>query len=350
MTRLQFDAAQDAIGANFSVGPNFSLQVLPQYFDAGVKLLASDLLQPALPQKAFETQRFIQARQAAGQVDSPMFKFQRAVDEALLPKSDPGLRMATGNSIGGLTLDQVKAYYGKTYRPDETTIVVIGDITPAQAKAAIEKYFAAWKATGPKPVTDYPSVPLSKPSQVFVPDPVRKQNQVVLAETLGLNFTDADHFALDLANDLLGGGFYASPLYHELREKLGLVYNVGSSFSFGRNRSSYRLSYGSYPGKVNEARTAAIKVLDDIAAKPLSADQLHLAKSIGLRQIELRNQSVGAIAQGWIGRSEDGLPLDWDYVMARHFEQLTAPEVQEALQKYLDPKRFSTIVLGQPVK
>lgn len=347
MTRQQFEAAQDAIGADLSVGPNFSLRVLPQYFDAGVKLLASDLLQPALPQKAFETQRFIQARQAAGQAQSPTFKFQRAVAEAMLPKGDPALRVATGNSIGGLTLDQVKSYYGKVYRPDETTIVVIGDITPEQAKSAVTRYFGAWKASGPKPATDYPPVPLSKPSHVFVPDPMRKQDVVVLAETLGLNFTNPDHFALDLANDLLSGGFYASPLFKELREKLGLVYYVSSQFNFDRYRSSYLLRYGSYPGKVAEARQAAIKVLNENMAKPLSAEQLHLAKAIGLRQIELGSQSVNSIAQDWIGRSEDGLPLDWDYVMARHFEKLTAPELQQALKKYLDPARLSTIVLGQ---
>ncbi|MGH8225891.1 MAG: M16 family metallopeptidase [Gammaproteobacteria bacterium] len=347
MTRLQFESAQDAIGAELSVGLHFSLKVLPQYFDAGVKLLAADQLQPALPKQAFETQRFLQARQAAGQTDSPAFKFQRAIDEALLPKGDPGLRIATGMSVGGLSLDQLKAYYAKAYRPDETTIVVIGDITPEQVQATVEKYFGGWKAAGPKPVTEYPPVPLSQASHVFVPDPMRKQNEVILAETLGLDFTNPDHFALDLANDLLGGGFYASPLYKELREKRGLVYTVGSTFSFDRNRGSYQLNYGSYPAKVSEARTAAIEVLNNTVAKPLSDEQLHLAKSIGLRKIQLSKQSVDSIGWGWIGRSEDGLPLDWDYVMARHFERLTAPEVQQALQKYLDPARLSTIVLGQ---
>ncbi|MGH8126883.1 MAG: M16 family metallopeptidase [Gammaproteobacteria bacterium] len=347
MTRLQFDAAQDKIGANLSVGPSFSLQVLPQYFDSGVKLLANDLLDPALPQKAFQQQQFLQARQAAGQIQSPQFKFGRAVQEALLPKGDPALRMATDKTIGSLDLGKLKTYYAKVYRPDETTIVVIGDITPAAVKAAVEKYFGNWKAQGAKPDLAYQPVPPSKASHVFVPDPQKKQDLVVLAETLGLNYTNPDHFALDLANDYLSGGFYATPLYHVLREKLGLVYNVGANFNFERHRGNFQLHYGSYPGKVNEARDAAFKVLRDTAAKPLTVDQLHLAKSIGLRQIQLDQQSVDAIGQAWLNRSEEGLQLDWNYVMAGHFEKLTAPEIQQVLQKYLDPKRLSTIVLGQ---
>ncbi len=350
MTRLEYDAAQDKIGANLSVGPDFSLQVLPQYFDAGVKLLANDLLNPALPQQAFQKQQLLQARQAAGQVKSPQFKFQRAVQKALLPEGDPALRLATYKTIGSLSLANLKDYYGKVYRPDETTIVVIGDITPASAKAAVEKYFGDWKASGPTPDLDYGPVPLSKKTHVFVPDAQKKQDQVVLAETLDLNFTNPDHFALELANDYLSGGFYATPLYRVLREKLGLVYNVGASFDFERHRGNFQLHYGSYPQKVDEAQDAALNVLKGVIAKPLTPDELHLAKSIGLRQIQLGKQSVGAIARDWLGRSEDGLPLDWDYTMARHFEKLTAPEIQQALKKYLDPDRLSTIVLGQPTK
>ncbi|MGH8161594.1 MAG: M16 family metallopeptidase [Gammaproteobacteria bacterium] len=350
MTRLEYDAAQDKIGANLSVGADFSLQVLPQYFDTGVKLLADDLLHPALPQKAFQKQQFLQARQAAGQVNSPNFKFDRAVQKALLPKGDPALRLATFKSIGSLSLGTLKDYYAKVYRPDETTIVVIGDITPTAAKSAVEKYFGGWQATGSRPDLDYPPVPPSKATHVFVPDAQKKQDQVVLAETLDLNYTNPAHFALDLANDYLSGGFYATPLYHVLREKLGLVYTVGSTFNFDRHRANYQLNYGSYPDKVDEARTAAVKVLNSVLAKPLTSDELHLAKSIGLRQIQIGQQSVDAIAQGWLTRSTEGLPLDWDYVMARHFEKLTAPEIQQALKKYLEPSRLSTIVLGQPTK
>ncbi len=350
MTRLQFNAAQDKIGADLSVGPQFSLKVLPRYFEQGVKLLAAAQLHPALPRTAFRTQQILLARQSQGQLQSPLFKFQRAVDQALLPQGDPALRLATGKTVMSLTPTKLKTYYGKVYRPDETTIVVIGDITPQKVKAVIEKYFGGWTATGPKPETVYPLVPLSKPNHIFVPDPIRKQNRVVLAETLGLDFTNPSHFALDLANDLLGGGFYASPLYKELRERRGLVYSLSSQFSFNRHRGRYTLQFGAYPDKVSEARQVAVKLLTQAGAKPMSPEQLHLAKAIGLRQIELSNQSVDAIGWGWVNRSEDGLPLDWDYVMSRHFEKLTAPEVQRAMKKYLNPKRFSVIVLGRPVK
>ena len=217
MTRLQFEAAQDKLGVDLSVGSSFSLKALPKNFDQGMKLLARTELDPSLPPQAFRIEKTIQARSVQGMLQSPKFKFQQAIGEALLPAGDPALRHATERSVMGLTPAKLKAYYAQTYRPDETTIVIMGDITTAQAKALVEKYFGHWKSQGSKPDLTYPPAPLSQAHDVLVPDPVRSQNRVVMAETLNLDFTNPDHFALDLANVLLGGGFYASPLYRVLR-------------------------------------------------------------------------------------------------------------------------------------
>jgi zinc protease len=56
-------------------------------------------------------------------------------------------------------LDKLKQYHAATIRSDLTTIVVIGDVTPEDAKAVIEQYFGDWKAVGPKPNTTLPAVP-----------------------------------------------------------------------------------------------------------------------------------------------------------------------------------------------
>ena len=66
-----------------------------------------------------------------------------------------------------------------------TTIAVIGDVTPEEARPVFEKWFGAWKATGPKPVTTLPAVPLNKPAVVNVPDPTQVQDSVDLSEQVG---------------------------------------------------------------------------------------------------------------------------------------------------------------------
>jgi zinc protease len=349
MDRAEFEAAMDSIGADFSTGTRFSLDVMPDVFDRGVELLARNLLSPSLPAEAFASQKQIQVRQAAGNEKSPPYQFSIAIQKAMVPDGDPALRRATPASIGALTLDAVRAYHAAVMRPDETTIVVMGKVDPPAVRATVEKYFGGWKASGPRPRLEYARVPDSKPSEFFIKDPVREQNEVVLGETLPLSYDDPVHYALNLGNEFLGGGSFASPLYRELRVKRGLVYSVGSSTSFGKTRSEFSVSLGAAPEKVPEARRLAVQLVKDMGDRLMTDKELHLAKGQSLRQILLSSQTASSIAQGWLSYSREGLALDRLYEVARNYQGVTSAQVREAFRKYIDPDRLSVFVLGQPV-
>src|ERR1019366_5370764 len=129
---------------------------------------------------------------------------------SLFPKTDPTLRHATPATVSALTLKDIKDYYQHVFRPDLATIVVIGNVTPEQAKTVIAKYFSGWKSVGPKPETDLPVAPPNKAATTAVPNARRVQDDVTLAETLTLNRFNSDYYALELGNHVLGGGFYAT--------------------------------------------------------------------------------------------------------------------------------------------
>ncbi len=350
MSRSEFETAMDSIGAEYTTGTGFSVEVLPEYFSRAVELLSKDLLDPALPEEAFARQKPLQVQQAAGKARSPVYQFRIAMQKGLAPDGDPSLRRPTPESISSLTLDDVRAYHAAVVRPDETTIVIMGKIDPAAARDVIARYFGAWKAAGPRPNLDFTPVPPSQPREVFVPDQMRQQNEVVLAETLPLTYDDPDHYALALGNEFLGGDSFASPLYRELRVKRGLVYGVGSSTSFGRTRSSFSLSFGASPEKVMEARQLAIQVVRDMAAKPMTERELHMAKAQALRQIELTTQTASDIANHWLSYNAEGLSLDRLYKVARSYESVDAGQIQDAFKKYLDVDRLSVFTLGVPAK
>ena len=163
--RLAFQEALDDIAASENGGTNFNLKVLKQDFAKGVELLADNELHPALPPDAFQIVRGQMAQLVAGTLASPAYRTNRALKSALLPKNDPELREATPQSVSALTLADVKAYYAKVFRPDMTTIAVIGDITPEEARPVFEKWFGKWKSEGPKPTVTLPAVPRKQAGQ-----------------------------------------------------------------------------------------------------------------------------------------------------------------------------------------
>jgi zinc protease len=350
LNRLTFQKALDEIAADVTGGTDFSLQVLAEHFDRGVELLADNELHPALPEKAFKTVQQQVAATVGGELQSPGYLVRRAVRSGLYPKGDPTLREATPATVSSLTLKDVSTYYEKVFRPDLTTIVIIGKVTPEEAKAVIAKHFAAWKAVGPKPDTLLPRVPSNKPSTTVVPDPSRVQDKVLLAETLGLTRSDPDNYALELGNHVLGGGFYATRLYQDLREKTGLVYFVSSSFDVGRTRGIYEVAYGCDPPNVSRARAIIQHNLIEMQTTLVPPEQVRQARAMLLREIPLSESSVDSVARGLIARTELGLPLDEPIQAAHRYLSLTPEDVRRAFAKWVRPGDLVQVVQGPSPK
>jgi zinc protease len=346
LDRLAFQKALDDIGANESAGAGFSLQVLPENFDRGAQLLADNEISPALPAADFEIIQRQLAASTVGELQSPDHIAGHALATALFPKGDPATRETTPATVQSLTIDAVKNYYAAAFRPDLTTIVVIGKISPQDAVDVIIKYFGGWQAVGDKPDTLFPAAPRNSASVTHAPDASRTQDKVTLAETLPLTRANADYYALQLGNHILGGGFYATRFYRDLREKSGLVYFVNSSFNVGLSRGVYEVSYACDPPNVAKARAMITSDLKDIQAKKVSAAELRQAKLMLLRDIPLAESSVDSIANGWLARSVLDLPLDEPVRAGYIYLKLNAKDVEIAFAKWVRPEGFVQVTQG----
>ncbi len=346
MDRIRFQKALDEIGASESAGTDFSLFVLKDHLDQGVKLLADHILHPALPQDGFLTVREQVAAAVAGELQSPDYLFQRSLRKNLFPADDPSLRQATPTSVRSLTLRDARDYYSTVFRPDLTTVVVIGPITFPEAEGLISKYFGQWRANGPRPQIALPPVPLNRAGTVSVPNDTRVQDKVVLSETLGLNRSNPDYYALQLGNHVLGGGFYATRLYQDLREKSGLVYFVSSSFDIDQTRGIYRVHYACDPVNVSATQRIVQQNLEQMQREPLSTDELRLAKAMLLREIPLAESSTDLIAEGLISRVELDLPLQEPMMAVQRYIKLTAGEVRAAFAKWIRPPALVRVTEG----
>src|SRR5208282_275549 len=346
LDRLAFQKALDDIAAEESAGFEFSLEVLKQDFSRGVQLLADNELNPALPDEAFQVIQPQTAQYVAGRMKSPGYQTGRAVNTALFPANDPALRETTPQTVSSVTLDDVRQYYAKALRPDLTTIVVIGDITPEEARSAIEKWFGGWTASGAKPDVDLPRVPANKASASNVPDPSQLQDSVDLSETVGITRFDPDYYPLQMGNHVLGGGFYATRLYHDLRQVTGYVYNVNVTMSADKTRSVYSVTYGCDPKNVSKARALIQRDLVAMQQENVTDGELQQAKALLLRQIPLAESSESGVAQGLLSRAQIGLPLDEPVRGAQIYFSMSAGQVKAAFAKWIRPEEFVQIVRG----
>jgi zinc protease len=344
--RLAFQAELDKIGATTDAGTSFGVQTLTADFDRGVALLADEELHPAFSPDDFATVAKQQTKSVTDAEKSPDHLAQVALNNALYPLGDPQRRFATPQTVGGITAADVKAWFAGAYRPDLTTVVVIGDVTPDAAKATFEKYFGGWTAQGPAPQVYPAPVGDNVPSSVVVPATGRVQSQTQLIETIGLLRDNPDFANMQVANTILTGGFYSSLLYHDLREVHGYVYNVGSSVSAGKVRSTFSLDYGSDPDKIVPAQNQILANLRMMQTKPVTADRLLRAKALLMGEVPIRQASYDGVTSLLLNYASRGLPLDQNLIDAGRELSATRTSVQAAMLKWVRPGDFVRIVTG----
>ena len=346
LDRIAFQQALDAIGARETAGTDFAAQSLAVHFERSLELLADNELHPALPAAALEVIRGQVAQGVAARNVSPGFLAQRSLRAALFPSGDPSLRMSTPESVRALTETTVRGYYQRVIRPDLATIVIIGKVTPEAAAAAVQRYFGAWSATGAPPPTDLPEAPPSRAGIIAVPNAMRVQDKVVLAENLALTRADPDYYALELGNAVLGGSFYSTRLSVDLRKNAGLVYSVGSQLQAGRTRSVYFVDYASDPQNVTKAADMVVRELTTLQETPVGADELTRVKACLLRQLPLSEAGIAEIARAMLARRDLGLALDEPTLAAQRYVGLDAAAVQAAFRKWIRPADLARVSEG----
>ncbi len=346
--RTAFQRAADDLEAFLSGGPEFGLQSSARSFERAVTLLAENELEPRFDEATFETARRRATEELATALNSASTESARRASVKLYPASDPDLRQSTVRTMEGLTLDDVRAYYAKTMRPDLTTIVVVGSITPAAARTAVEHAFGAWHAAGEPPALDLPVVPLNAPGEVRVTIP-SSQDYVTLEHIVAVSAAAPQIYALEVGNAILGGGSLGpeqSRLFRDLRQNAGLVYSVDSRLSTQRSRPRFSIEFASLPANENRIVSLIEAEITRMKTEPVGDFELSLVKASLVRRTVIGDSSVASIASGLLDAASNGWPIDQGQIDAKQFLATDAKAVQQAFAAYIHPENFVRVIEG----
>ncbi|WP_231565187.1 M16 family metallopeptidase [Sphingomonas sp. Ant H11] len=222
--------------------------------------------------------------------------------------------------------------------------MLVGDVTPAQAKTLAESNFANWTAPAAPPEAVTPVAAYPKPRVIVVDMPGSGQAGVVVARP-GLARTDAAYYPAAVANTVLGGGF-SSRLNQEIRIKRGLAYGAGSSLQAGRDPGAIAARTSTKNPSAPETVSIILAEMKRLGAEPVTAAELETRKAVLVGNFGRATETTGGIA-GTIGSyTVQGVPLS---ELGRYTQRVAAVDpaaVQAAAAKLLDPSVASIVVVG----
>jgi len=339
--------AIDDLGAQVNLGQIFSAKGLANDLESLLRIVADGEEHPAFPERYFAQEKGQLANSIAQEGSISGEAINRAFLQLLLAPNDPALRFPTASSIDSLTREDVLDYTSRYWRPDLTTIAIVGDVSAQRARDAVERAFGGWQRVGPTPSTSEPSLPEPHAASTYVGtaanDVFIQIGQAVTSRT------STDYYAFTLLNQILAGpGAFESRLMNEMRQKRGLVYSVGSRLDADRDRGDLVITLSASPQNVTSAVKFVRAQLTRLQTSPVSDTELTEAKARLVSGALLAEESPGNEVVELENLVRFGLPLDYYATLNDRYARITPGDIQRAAKKYLRPGALITIYAGPP--
>ena len=333
-----------SIGADASNdGASIDLTVKSDQLDAAAAIMADVARNPAFAPDEIERARIQAVDGVTVALKNPAQLAGMVATRAVFGAGPYGAPAdGTPTSLKALTRDDLAGAYTRTWSPDRAALVLVGDVTPAAARALAEKQFGSWQ---PSPAAALPvATPAPAPRVIVVDMPSAGQAGVVVARP-GLTRADPRYYPLSVANTVLGGGF-SSRLNQEIRIKRGLAYGAGSGLFAGRLP-------GNVAARTQTKNPTAPEVVQLIAAEmtrlgtePVPAAELDTRQAVLVgnfgRTIETTAGTAGILG----GYVIQNVPLDELQRFTGKVEGVDPRAAQAAATALLDPKGASIVVVG----
>ena len=309
-------------------------------------IMADVALRPTFPKDELDRQRQQRLTSLLQGRDDPPTISSAAFSRILYGKGHRygTPQMGTAETLKAFTVDDVKAFYASMFRPDNATLLVVGDTTTDKVMPLLEKSFGAWKGAGAAVVEKLAAVEPPKTRQVYlINKPGSPQSQVRIG-SIGVARSTPDYFPLTVMNTILGGSF-TSRLNNNLREVHGYTYGASSGFDMRLGAGPFFAAAGVQTDKTAEALKEFFNELNAIL-KPVPAEELSRAKNY----VSLRYPSTFETTGDFSRRLEDALvyhlPDDYFAKYVQNIQAVASADVQRVAQKYVQPDRVIVVVVG----
>lgn len=348
----QIDEELEQIAASVSTGISVdagyaSMSVLKEDVDTALSILADVLINPAFPQDKIELAK-IQHRSSINRRNDNMSQIaSREYRKLIYGPDSVYARHTEYATIDNITRDDLVAFHGKYYHPNNMIIAIWGDFETKEMVKKIEQAFKGWKKTEvelePMPEVTYdfrPTVNVVSKEDVH-------QSAIYMGHIGGL-MSDPDYFPLILMNQILGSGF-TSRLFKNVRSREGLAYSVSGNYGSGYVRPGV---FAVRCQTKSESTVYAIRAMSEEVKKmteeQVTDEEMNLAKERFLNTFVFNFDSKGRIIQRLLTYEYFGYPADFLQKIKTNVEKVTKADVLRVAREHLRPDKMQFLAVGRP--
>lgn len=357
---LQIAQQVAALGAQIDTASSLdasvlSLSALSTQLDASLQLFGDILLQPTFPAGALERMKAARLAAIAREKADSRGLAMRLLPQQIYPVDHPYAAVATGSgkesSVQALRRTDLQAFYRRWMRPDNATLLVVGDISAARLEAALEQHLGAWRAPSePSPTKSVAVVAMPSQTRVFLVDRPGATQSLIMAGLPAAARNAPDYPAFEVLNSVVGGNFI-SRLNLNLREDKHWAYVARSMLTGARNGGAFMIEA---PVQTDKTAPAIQEILKELRAlqeqRPPTASEIQFARESLTLSLAGKNETLSDWANTYSEILTNDLPDDHVKSYVTQLAALSPPQLTAAAAKLLRSEALTWLIQGDLAK
>jgi len=355
---LQINDQAALLGANLSARSNLdfsfvTLSALKEKLDPSLDLFADVILNPTFPEADFKREQKLQLDAIEQEQKDPIQMALRVYPGLIYGPGhaygNPMTGSGTTASTQAITREDLAKFHQTWFRPNNATLVVVGDTTLAEVTPKLEKLFAGWKA-GQVPTKNLSAVKLATEPVVYIMDKPGAGQSVIVTGHVAVPANTPQEIAIQAMNDDLGGAF-SSRLNMNLREDKHWAYGAGSFF-FGARAQRPLFIYA--PVQTDKTKESLVEVNKEIHGilkdHPVTAEELTRVQANETLSLPGSRETTSAVGYSILDILQYGWPDNYYDTMASKIRALKTSDLDAAAKQVLHPESMVWLVVGDRAK
>jgi zinc protease len=341
---LEQQAALVETGIN-TTGGTASFNALSEDLDRVFNLFTEVIRYPAFDVKQIELAKTQKRGEIARRNDNPNDIASREFSKLIYGKNSPYARTEEYATLDNISREDMLKFYQKYVRPDQIILGIVGDFEPAKMRGLIQKSLGNWQAPATPAEISIPTASQKHEKSVyFINQPQLTQSNILLGH-LGGQLNNPDYPALTLVNGVLNG--FGGRLFNDLRSRQGLAYSVYGFWSANYDYPGVFIAGGQTRSEATVPFIQSLlKEIERLRNTPITEEELNLAKESILNAFVFNFENPSQTLSRLMRYEYFGYPSDFIFQYQRSVKAATVEDIQRVAQKYLQPERFLTLVVG----
>jgi zinc protease len=324
-----------------------SFSCLKENSDQVLALFRDLLSSPEFRQEKVDLAKTQSRSEISRRNDDPDGIAQREFSDIVYGRNTP-----YGWSIEYADIDNIQRqdlidFYHHYYFPANITVEIIGDFSTADMKAKLEQLLGSWKYTQPA-VPAFPKVEEKPAPGVFLASKDDTTQTFFHVGELGGELRDKDYPALEVASQILGGGF-SSRLFQSVRTKHGWAYNISANWAANYDHpGTFEISGSTQSAHTVDTLKAIGEELEKIRTTEVSDEELQTAKDTVLNGFVFNFDRPSKTINRLMIYQYYGYPKDFIFQYQKAIAAVTKADVLRVAQQHFQPKNLSYVAVGNP--